>query len=400
MEAIIPPSPGLYALTLRVLATADPWDSSEGLLMNELARNLTHMQAYQLPHAIGEVLSLLRSTKESLQFASDIIVAFNLYEAAPHLVEIALRDEEYRDRRLILNAASICGHPSIAEDTRAQIAEVVSGIPAARIRLDPKAPTPNERLMRLQRRCWPGLITRDDEFGLPPTVVFDSSVDRRGMLRLASELHLNGYAIRRIGDDGHLPEWFGWRTTVVSTATSAYRPSLAQRLDQGQVVLADDLADDGTLNESALNNVLSDVWETRPRDWRPEANSPRLTPRVSARRSLSREPLPSVEISQDQYGSVLHLEEPYATRLIGHEGWIQKPIVMPAGSSLIGPRSAVEKHPSLGTPSGRYPEYVPISEEGYRFISSASLLYADIADIEADARIDDARVVRKQRGIY
>ena len=284
METVITPSPGLFAFVLRVLATADPWESSESRRMTQLTQNLTRKGARQLPYAIGEVLGLLRASMTSLQFASELIVAFNLYEAAPHLVDVTLRHTHPPDNRLLLNSASICGHPSVPEEVVSRVAEAVTDIPAALIRLDPEAPTPNEPLARLQRRCWPGRLTDDEDYGLPPTVVFDSSVDKLGTLRLSSILNFQGYAIRRVGEDGGVAEWFGRRTTVVCTAASADSYLLETGLPHDQIVQANV----GALDENAINNVLSDVWDVRPSNWKRDIETPSVGEVASSDGRLSR----------------------------------------------------------------------------------------------------------------
>lgn len=280
METVNTPSPGMFASVLRVLAAADSRESSESACMEQLARNLTSTEAHQLPYAIGEVLGLLRGAPASLQYASDLIVTFNLHEAASNLVDVALREADARDRRLLLNAASICGHPSVPEDARARIAEAVSEIPAARIRLDPEAPASNERMRRLQKRCWPGLLTGDEHFGLPPTVVFDSSINRLDVFTIGCALQAHGYAIRRIGEDNNLPEWFGNRTTVICATTSAHRFFSELDINEDQIVsieaaLSDD--DTGLFDKNAVNKVLAKVWEARPSDWKPDASAPMLS---------------------------------------------------------------------------------------------------------------------------
>lgn len=315
METITTPSPGLYAFVLRVLATADPWDSSESMCMKQLSQHLTSKQAREMPYAIGRVLALLQATVTSLQFASDIIVAFNLYEAAPHLVNAALgpidRPGHRPDHRLLLNAASIAGHPSVVHDVRERMAEAVSDIPAARVRLDPRAPTPSDRLVRLQRRCWPGLQTKDTDTGFPPTVVFDQSVDRRAMLWLSSSLHLHGYTIRRIGEDGHLPEWFGKRTTVICTAESTDQFSQLG-LNPHQIIQTHT----GTLDEDTVNMVLSEVWRSRPPNWKPDIKAPTLSDGLLPRGSLMHEIMSIFDVGrlpyeEAPYSYVLH---PYILR--------------------------------------------------------------------------------------
>lgn len=277
METVNTPSPGMFAFVLRVLSAADSLESSESASMKQLSRNLTRTEAHQLPYVIGEVLGLLRGAPTSLQYASDLIVAFNLHEAASNLVDVTLREADARDRRLLLNAASICGHPSVPEDARARIAEAVSEIPAARIRLDSEAPASNERMRRLQKRCWPGLLTESEHFGLPPTVVLDSSINRLDMFTIGCALHAHGYAIRRIGEDNNLPEWFGNRTTVICAARSAHRFLSELDINENQIVSIEaGLLDENTglFDKDAVNKVLAKVWEVRPSNWKPDASAP------------------------------------------------------------------------------------------------------------------------------
>lgn len=356
MEAVNAPSPGLFAFVLRVLATADPWDSSANVCMNRLSQHLTLQHARQLPCAIGEVIGLLRGAKTNLQLASDLVASFNLYEAASHLVDAALGHTNDWDHRLLLNAASISGHPSVHESVRTRVAEAVKDIPAALVRLDPSAPTPNERLIRLQRRCWPGLQTDDDDYDLPPTVVFDSSVDRRAMLWLSGALHRYGYAIRRIGEERHLPEWFGNRTAVVCTAESAHRFLMESRLEESQIITTRE----GILDENTINQVLSEIWQSRPANWKSDTTTPKLSDGTPPRESRRSESLTNVEFWDALYEDSLHhaMLKPTGMYLLTHTSWKDK--IAPAAYDLSEGESwyPVEKH-LLGASHKSTAEYVP-----------------------------------------
>ena len=119
-------SPKLCAATLSTLRNADPWTQSLSSAMTGFVTHLTTEEAASLPETIAGVLPQLRQHIERLRFAAEIAVRLDLFEQAVEL----------RDRRLLLDAASLCGNPAAGSEIRAAVSKKIGDAPAGRIRLD------------------------------------------------------------------------------------------------------------------------------------------------------------------------------------------------------------------------------------------------------------------------
>lgn len=206
------PSPGLYASVLHVLSRADPRTRSMASVMGEFLDQLTTAEAGLFPHAVGDVLPLLRGDPERLRFASEIAARLDLFEVAPSLAALAIGMSE---RRLLLTAATLCGNPVVDKALRSRLFDLLRRDPAGRIRLDSDAKPGTADEKRLYLQCWPGARTDESEFALAPLVVLDGGFDARSVMRLALRLDSAGAEVRRLAPDRQIPLWFGPQTVLL-----------------------------------------------------------------------------------------------------------------------------------------------------------------------------------------
>ena len=149
MATVEQPSPALYGAVLHVLSNTDPRTGSMSSTFFDLVDNLSAEQAARFPQAVGEVLRFLINDPERLRFAAHLAVNFDLFEAAPILVELAWSLD---DRDLKLGAARLCGNPAVDADLRHHVAERLVDDPFGQIRLDPSymPKTTDEQLLYKQ----------------------------------------------------------------------------------------------------------------------------------------------------------------------------------------------------------------------------------------------------------
>ena len=236
------PSPNLYAAVLQTLRSTDPWSQTLSSAMSGFVANLTAEEAESLPEAIAGVLPLLRQDRERLRFAAEIAAQLDFFEAAGVVCDLAIG---LRDRRLLMEVASLCGNPAVDSEVRARVSDEVGDDPAGRIRFDPTVVPATAEEVHLYRQCWPGTGGRDDQNTEMPTVVLDKSLDAAALLRFAVRLDEAGSSVRRLVSTAEIPPWFGPRTALVCG-----RPARSQVLSEypkfsGYQFIVDDLpADD------------------------------------------------------------------------------------------------------------------------------------------------------------
>lgn len=213
------PTPGLYASVFHILANTDPYTQTAAAVTDRLICGLTDEEARCLPAAVGGVLRLLRRDVERLRFAGEIAARFDLFETARDLADTAVSSG---DRRLLLDAASVCGNPAAEQAARDRAAEAAAGDPTVLIRLDPRNVPSNTGEESLYRQCWPGTLTVG-RFGLAPMVVLDRGLDARRVLRLAVSLDRAAAHVRRLAPHAPIPMWFGPHTVLVCLPATRQR---------------------------------------------------------------------------------------------------------------------------------------------------------------------------------
>lgn len=249
------PSPGLYAAVLEALSGTDPHSRPLDLTINELADGLTVAHAERLPQAVVEVLPLLRGDPERLRYAVEIALRLGLFEVAEAVTELA---SVTGDRRLLLNAASLCGNPAVASTIRARVAAMVRNDPHGLIRLDHAAVPSTADEERLYLQCWPGARHEDTPFAMAPVVVLDGGFDFLRSLKLAVSLDEVGAVIRRLAPDSEVPFWFGSQTVLVCRAPTRSRVlSSYPHFPEVQILVVDALPEDTRQLNILLRKVNS-----------------------------------------------------------------------------------------------------------------------------------------------
>ena len=206
------PTPGLFAAVLHELRNANPRECGVAETLREFLNALTALEAGQLPLAIGGVLPLLRGDMERLRFAADVLVRFDLFEAAGELADVALR---CGDQELTLSAAVLCGNPAVDEPIRVRVADAMSDSRVGQLRIDATSQPITEEEWILYWQCWPGSRRIDRKYPLAPVIVLDRSLDSGALLRLAARLDDEGASVRRLASEAQIPNWFGPQTVAV-----------------------------------------------------------------------------------------------------------------------------------------------------------------------------------------
>ena len=206
------PAPGLFAAVLHQLRNANPRECGIAETLRDFLQALTATEAGQLPRAIGGVLPLLRRDMERLRFAADVLVRFDLFEAAGELADVALG---CGDHELALSAAALCGNPAVEEPIRARVADAIAYSRVGQLRIDDTAQPDTEEEWLLYWQCWPGARRIDERYHLAPVIVLDRGLDPGAVLRLAARLDDEGASVRRLAREAQIPNWFGPQTVVV-----------------------------------------------------------------------------------------------------------------------------------------------------------------------------------------
>jgi len=258
MATMNQPSPGLYAAVLEALSGTDPHSRPLDSTINELADGLTVIHAERLPQAIVEVLPLLRGDPERLRYAVEIALRLGLFEVAEAVTELALATG---DRRLLLNAASLCGNPAVSGPIRARVAAMVRNDSPGLIRLDPSVVPSTTDEKRLYLQCWPGPRDDDGPCAMAPVVVLDGGFDFLRSLKLAVSMDAVGAVVRRLASDSEIPFWFGSQTALVCRAPTRSRVlSSYPYFPEAQILVVDSLPED----TQQLNILLRRVDSALP----------------------------------------------------------------------------------------------------------------------------------------
>jgi hypothetical protein len=231
MATVDLPSPGLFAAVLQAVRGADPRQWTIAMAFSNLIDALTESEAEQLPAAVGGIMPLLRGDLDRLRFAAESLVRFDMFEAAPDLVNAAV---ETFDRDLLLSAAALCGNPGVEADVRDRLARATIGDRASQIRFDPTAQPGNERELLLYQQRWPGSRSVERSLPLAPVVVLDDKLGAQASIRLAARLDSVGATVRRLPKESALPDWFGPQTVACCRPTTrsrllSYNPDFPER---------------------------------------------------------------------------------------------------------------------------------------------------------------------------
>lgn len=242
MAAVGTPSPGLYGAVLQTLQAADPWSQPLSSAMAGLVDHLSAEEAECLPEAFAGLLPLLRRDPERLRFAAEIAGRLDFFEAAGVICDLAIG---LPDRRLLLEAASLCGNPAADPSVRARVLDALQDDPVGRIRIDPTSVPASAEERRLYRQCWPGGPVQDDAHVVTPTVVLDKSADAAALMRLAVRLDESGSSLRRLDPGSDVAPWFGPHTVLVGGPTARTRVlSKYSGFSEYQIIVADPPTDD------------------------------------------------------------------------------------------------------------------------------------------------------------
>ena len=132
MATIDPPSTGLFAAVLHAFRRADPRNTTVSGAVISVIDSLNDEEAQKLPIAIQGVLPLLRGDVDRLRFAAEVLVRFDMFEAAEALTRLAL---DINDHELLLSAASLAGNPGVDASLRQYLAQALQDDRGGQIRL-------------------------------------------------------------------------------------------------------------------------------------------------------------------------------------------------------------------------------------------------------------------------
>ena len=206
------PSPGLFAAVLHVLRSADPRRKTVSGTLAEIIGPLNDKEAQQLPIAIVGVLPLLRSDLDKLRFATEILVRFDMFEAAETLIALAL---DVGDYEVLLSAAALGGNPWVSSSLRKQLSQEFYDDHKVQIRLYDDLMPSNEADLLLYEQRWPGARSAGGNSRLAPVAVLDKALPAKTVLNLAVKLVEAGAVVRQLGIGDSLPNWFGPQTVVI-----------------------------------------------------------------------------------------------------------------------------------------------------------------------------------------
>lgn len=236
MASVTYPSPELFAAVFEALYTADLYQDTVSDALSDLIKQLTDDEAEQLPDVIKGLLPLFRGDLARLRFAGEVLVGFDLFEAADELVRLAI---EYQDGDLLYSAAALCGNPGIISALKDRVSQVLKDRYAQIMLYDHIQPTTAEEKL-LYEQHWPGSRASEGEQRLAPVAVLDKLLPARQVVELAVHLMQAGAVVRRMGVDDPLPNWFGSQTIVLCHPTTrsrvlSYQPKFAER----QIIIID-----------------------------------------------------------------------------------------------------------------------------------------------------------------
>lgn len=242
------PSPGLFASVLHTLWSADSWSSTVNEVMAGLIHSLDEERSRQLPTAIVEIMPLLRRDPEKRMFAAEILVRFDMFEAAEALFRIALEVDDYK---LVLAAATLAGNPGVCPTLRDRLSKEFPDDRLIQIRLyDHIVPTCEKEQMWYKQQ-WPGAIHASTSDGPPfaPVVVLDRSLPAITVTCLANNFIKAGAVIRQLATDAPIPKWFGDQTIVISSPQTRNRIlSKTREFNERHIIVEPQLENDSHHN--------------------------------------------------------------------------------------------------------------------------------------------------------
>lgn len=230
MATITYPSPELFAAVFETIRAADLYQDTVSDTFSNLAQHLTDDEAEQLPDIIKGLLPLLRGDLSRLRFVGEILVGFDMFEAADELACIAI---ELRDDEMLHSAAALCGNPGINPAVREKVAGT-SDSHNAQIMLNHTVQPTTEDEKQLYEQRWPGSRDPEGDLWLSPVAVLDTSLPASKIVRLAVHLMSAGVVVRRLRNGDPIPNWFGPQTIVLCRPAArsrilSYQPRFPER---------------------------------------------------------------------------------------------------------------------------------------------------------------------------
>lgn len=246
MAPLVVPRPGVIAAALFVTRNARiDSDTPVYDLFFSLARDMDDSSASYLPVALGRLLRIMEGDPDRLGLLVDTIATFDLYEALPDLLDLAVRSA---NPEVILAAAKLVQSPGATEADRKAIRRLADdaqlserALRALAIRLDPQI-VPSDRLEALlHAELWPGSDRATREEVAPQVAIDEDGAPARLKWLLYSDLHAAGAAIRRIPkawQSQPFPEWLGSQEPVITWKPQSFGRVLRAfpALSSGQLI--------------------------------------------------------------------------------------------------------------------------------------------------------------------
>lgn len=276
MATVELPSPGLFAAILHALRSADLRRETVSAALADVIHSLSDKEAQQLPTAISGVLPLLRSDLDRLRFAAEVLVRFDMFEAAEMLIRIAI---DINDHEMLHSAAALSGNPGVSSSLRKQLSKQLRDDRRIQILLDDSLNPSNSEERLLYEQRWPGTRAVGGNHRLAPVAVLDKSLPAKKVLDLAIKLVDAGAVVRQLGIGNPLPNWFGPQTIVICRLPTRSRVlSKHPRFAERQIIVDPQLDNDrdytlllrqfdsalmgrGRLRLSAYDDPPSQLWD-------------------------------------------------------------------------------------------------------------------------------------------
>lgn len=193
-------SPALHHLTLRVLSSVDTWTTDPGrVAFQRLVEEADDDDVSLLPDSIGAVLPLLEGMPERLRAAMDLIVKFDLFEAARGLSILIWRGHP----AATLAGACLYSNPGVSEEFRDLISAHAHDLVESwerdlyltRLNADH---VPESDAARVDRRVrWLPNMPGDALFAAAGVPAGDADLDARTHFRIILDLVAAGVVVRR-----------------------------------------------------------------------------------------------------------------------------------------------------------------------------------------------------------
>lgn len=190
-----------------------------------------------LPAELAGAAPVFRGDPPRLRLAADIAVAYDLHETAGAIAEEAAATG---DKRLLIAAAALAGHPAAPDAVRDRLLGLAPGDRRVAIRLSSREQPADDSEMLLRSQAWPGARVAGSGLSGTPVVVLDDEIGA-GVWRLAHSIRTRtGAAVRRLSAEHDIPLWFGDETVAVCRRRLAKKLALARPAVAGAVLPADD----------------------------------------------------------------------------------------------------------------------------------------------------------------